>query len=192
MKFLLVGVIIIGNILYSIEASEKIPNNLILEKITYQVFNKTLLKDASIKWKTVAYNMMTYHAEMNVTSPITEFWVNLKLYYKYRRYEKYLVNMWVEYCNAVKDPEKNPVSKFTYDNYLKSRDKVNMNFDIKCPFYGKLLAETREPMNMSQLVFPLMQAGRYRLDFRFAPKQDGPIYSIIQVYGSISDLRVWF
>lgn len=81
MKFFLLCVIIIGNILYSIE-EQKIPNNLILEKITYQVFNKTLFKDASIKWKTVAYNMVTYQTGVNITSPITELWVNLKLYYK--------------------------------------------------------------------------------------------------------------
>lgn len=103
-----------------------------------------------------------------------------------------MVNVWAEYCNAVKDPEKNPIAKFTHDNFLKTRKSVNMNFDIQCPLYGKLYAETREALNMSHLVFPLMQAGRYHLDFRFSPKQDGPIYSIIQVYGSISDLRVWF
>lgn len=192
---LLMAVIYIGSTVVDIEAKlkqETIPNNVIFEKMEYQIFNKTLIKDGIIKWKKVAYNALIFNASMTLTEPVKEIWVHTVLYYKYRQYQKYLIDLWVEYCRSVTDPAHHPFGQVVYNNFLLLRDYYNISFDIQCPLSGELKFSTRRTLNVSSVTIPLMQAGRYRMNFYYSVRQNGPIYAAGQVYVSISDLRIWF
>lgn len=176
-----------------VKAIEKtIPNNVYFEKMEYQIFNKTLIKDAIIKWKKVAYNVVVFNASMTLTEPVHEIWIHSVLYYKYRQYQKYLVDISVEYCRTVIDPANHPFGQVFFNNYLLLRDYYNISFDIRCPFSGEMNFSTIRGLNVSKIVVPLMQAGRYRMNFYYSLQQNGPIYAAGQVYVSISDLRIWF
>lgn len=171
---------------------EPIPNNVIFEKMEYQIFNKTLIKDGIVKWKKVAHNVLIFNASMTLTEPLNEIWVHTVLYYKYRQYQKYLIDIWIEYCRSIIDPSNHPFGQMVFNNFLLLRDYYSISFDIKCPLSGELKFSSARSLNVSQIVIPLMQAGRYRINFYYSVRQNGPTYAAGQVYGSISDLRIWF
>lgn len=173
--------------------NETTPNNVIFEKFEYKVFNKTWLKDAVVKWKMIAYNVGVFNASVTLTEPINEFWLHYVTYYKWRVYQKYLIDVWLDICDVLKAPNKHPLSEMIYQNFQNVREGVYVNIDdIKCPFSGNITVKSLQGLNASYLVFPLMQAGRYRIDVSFSTKINGPIFAMVQVYGSISDFRVWF
>lgn len=172
--------------------NQTIPNNLLFEKVEYQIFNKTLIKDPKLKWKTVAPNVVIFNASVTITEPIKEIWVHIVLYYKWREYRQYLVNLWIEYCSHMDTPAKHPLAQKIFDNFLNVRDHFDLNFDVHCPFFGNLTSRTIRPFNISNIVVPLMQSGRYRVNLMLSPHQNGPVYAAVQYYVSISDFRVWF
>lgn len=194
--------IVVCNILHSIREVEtlriipdtNIPNHVIFEKFEYQIFNKTLLKDVKFQWKMVAYNTITYNWTVTVTEPIDKLWIHVVLYYKYRTYQKYLVDVWVNVCAGFKNIEKfnSPVGKLLWDWYQKYRGNIIHNFKFRCPLFGNLESRLSRGFNISQITWPLMQSGRYYADYKLAHYQNGRSQMTLQVYGSISDHRVWF
>ncbi len=195
MKITIVATVIVFFIGSAMEAKKllgPIPNNLIFEKMEYRIFNKTLIKDGIIKWKKVAYNTVIFNASATITEPLNEIWVHIVLYYKYRQYQKYLVDIWVEYCRAIHNPNTHPVVPLAFKNYFLLREYFYINFDQECPISGEVQLRTIDKFNVSKINVPLMQAGRYRANFYFSVRQNGPVYASGELYGSISDIRVWF
>lgn len=188
MPELLVVAIYIGSAM----VEETVPNNVIFEKVEYQIFNKTLIKDGIIKWKKVGYNTLVFNASMTLTEPMTEIWIHIVLYYKYRHYEKYLVDLWIEYCRSIQDPDNHPLARLVFNNFISLRDHFDINFDMLCPLSGDLKFNTNRPFNVSKIALPLMKAGRYRANLYCSPIQNGPVYIAGQAFFSISDLRLWF
>lgn len=198
MKFLLATVVIFCNTLNFNEAksawvisNSTIPNNAIFEKFELQIINKSLFIGSKLNWKMVAPNVFNFRSNVNVTKSFNEVWVNIVVYHKYLTYQKYLIDVWIDVCQALKDPAKNPLAELLWDIYLQYRDNLKLNFNPTCPFYGNLVAESLRPINYSYVNLPLMKAGRYRADFRFTNFLNGPIAIIFQLYGAISDFRVY-
>lgn len=187
-----VVVIFIGSAIEAKRLRENIPNNVIFEKMEYQIFNKTLIKDGVVKWKKVAYNTVIFNASMTITEPLNEIWVHSVLYYKYRQYQKYLIDIWVEYCRSIIDPTNHPIAQVILNNFFSLNDNFYINFDLKCPITGAMEFRSIRSFNVSKIVIPLMQAGRYRANFYYTLRQNGPVYAAGQVYVSVSDLRIWF
>lgn len=193
MKLLiLIAIICVTCVCIKAGYDETIPNNVIFEKLTYEIFNKTLVKDAVFKWKKIAYNVVTLNASTIFTEPFKDIWMHGQLYYKYREYQKYLIDIWLDYCSIVKAPDTHPAAQKIWDIWLSYRDSIELNFDIQCPLSGKLTIRSIRSLNVSHLVIPLMQAGRYRADLKFSTRQNGPIVGVLHLYFAISDLRVWF
>lgn len=187
---------LLGNfIVLAVEANsifDSIPNNIIFEKMEYQILNKTLIKNGVVKWKKVRYNTVVFNASMTLTEPLNEIWVHSVLYYKYRQYQKYLIDIWVEYCRSIADPSSHPIINIVLNNFFALREHFFINFDLKCPLSGEIEFRTIRSFNVSKIIIPLMQAGRYRANFYYTLHQNGPVYAAGQVYFSISDIRVWF
>lgn len=192
MSELLTVAIYIGSAIEAKLVKETVPNNVIFEKMEYQIFNKTLIKDGIIKSKKVAYNTLVFNASMTLTEPLSEIWIHTVLYYKYRKYEKYLIDLWIEYCRSMINPANHPFGQLVFNNFLSLRDHFNISFDLQCPLSCEMKFSTIRRFNVSQLVIPLMQAGRYRINFYYSVQQNGPVYAAGQVYVSISDHRIWF
>jgi len=192
MKFFILTIIIC--ISAECIAIETIPNNVIFEKVTYKVYNQTLLTNGIIKWKKVAYNVVQGCANLTITEPLNEIWVRLELYYKYRVYQKHLIDSWFEVCAMFKDPAKNPLTDKLFEYLYSVIDDIYMDFDFHCPLFGNFSIQTKpgRAINMSTVKVPLMEAGRYRIDVTNSRHQNGPVLSLIQIFVSISDFRVWF
>ncbi len=195
MKVTLITTVIVFFIGSAMEAKKllgTIPNNIIFEKMEYQIFNKTLIKDGIIKWKKVAYNTVVFNASMTLTEPLNEVWVHSVLYYKWRQYQKYLIDIWVEYCRSMVNPNNHPIVNVILNNFFLLREHFFINFDLKCPISGEMQFRTIRKFNVSKINVPLMQAGRYRANFYYTVRQNGPVYAEGRVFFSISDLRIWF
>lgn len=169
-----------------------VTNNVIIERIEHQIFNKTFFKDTLIKWKKTAYNVIAWNATIGLTQPVNQFWMHAVLNYKIKKYQKYLLDVWLEICDVFETPNKHPLGPIILQNYHLFRDDVAYNFDTHCPLLGHLEMKSLRGFNCSRISIPLLQAGRYRVDLEFSPKLNGPVYAAVQVYGSISDFRVWF
>jgi len=93
----------------------------------------------------------------------------------------------------LKNPGKNPLTDKLFEYLHSVIDDIYIEFDFRCPLFGNYSAGTkpRRGINMSTVNVPLMEAGRYRIDVTNSRRQNGPILSLIQIFLSISDYRVW-
>lgn len=174
------------------EQNQPNPNNIIFDRLEYQIFNKSLIKDPVLNVKKVAYNVIAFNFSGTLTQPINEVWIHTKLYYKYRVWQKYLVDIWMEYCRIVNNTATHPFGPIAWSNYLAFKDYLDFSYEIYCPLYGPFSGKTVRNFNISNIVLPLMKAGQYRMNFYASPHQNGPIYGAAQVYASVSDFRIWF
>lgn len=82
-----------------------------------------------------------------------------------------------------------PITKIGKENFI--RFGFRYNFSPRCPFNGTL-SVLHDRVNISHSVTPLVAAGRYRLDVTVAEGKGENLLVLTQVYGSVSDIRVWF
>lgn len=168
---------------------EKAENNILLEKVMYQVYDKSLISYHFIEWKPVAPNVYRHNMTLILTRPLREGWVHFDMYYKYTTYNRFLINLWEDFCGFWRGSGGSPLSSLALENAM--RIGVNFSFKLQCPLTGKIMM-THNGLNMSKAVLPLVPAGRYRLDIAYAEKKGGPAFIAVQYFFSISDLRVWF
>lgn len=168
---------------------EKAENNILLEKVLYQVHDKSLFSYHYIDWKPVAPNVYRHNMTFILTKQLNEGWVHFVMYYKYTTYSRFLINIWEDFCGFWSGSGGSPLCALAMENVM--RIGVNFSFKLQCPLTGKLMI-THNRLNMSKAVMPLVPAGRYHLDISYAEKKGGPAYLTVQYYFTISDLRVWF
>lgn len=121
--------------------------------------------------------------------PVDDLKVQFELYYKYNRYERFLINVWEDGCLKGNDTYTSPMNKLIMENIKRLR--VKLSSDMRCPMHGTL-SSTMDRINGSHLVIPLLPAGRFRTDFTFTEGKQQNVYATVQLYFAISDLRVWF
>lgn len=166
-------------------------NNVIFEKMEYEIYNKSLFVENWVDVRPVAWNVVKANASANLTQPINELWIHFILFRKYNTYKKFLIDVKFEGCGFLNGTVNDPVGQYIMENYLRMQDNVQMNFKLQCPISGMLTASTQH-LNVSEFIFPLMPAGRYRIDAYAMAKRNGPNYGVLRWYYQISDLRVWF
>lgn len=148
---------------------DKTENNVLLEKVTYHVYDESLFSYHFIEWKPVARNVYRHNMTFILTRPLNEGWVHFAMYYKYTTYNKFLINLWEDFCGFWRGSGGSPLSSLALENAM--RIGVNFSFKLQCPLTGKIMM-THSGLNMSQAVFPLAPAGRYRLDVSYAEKKE--------------------
>lgn len=168
-------------------------NNNIFEKVEYEVFNKTLIKDFRLEWRPLASNVFRYNVSVEITEHLNELWYNYRLFYKYTTYQKFLIDMNMDVCGILNKTTNNPLTKVLLANYMREiqTDGYHMNFKPECPFYGYLEAWSTGS-NSSHYNFPLVPAGRYRVDLEARRTEHGPVIMVVRAFVRVSDLRIWF
>lgn len=165
------------------------PNNILFERFEFQIVNQSAFKYYDVQMKTIAPNILKYNLTGIYYHEVTELWMHFILYYKYKTYQKFLIDLWENVCESLNSKLLAPVFKLALDNIRELG--VHINFKWKCPF--PLRINIYHPgLNMSHAVVPLLPAGRYRFNVSFALQRGKSEYLDVQVYFAISDLRVFF
>lgn len=168
---------------------QKPENNAIMEKMTYEVFDKDLVESVHLEYRPLALNTHKLNVTVVLARPVETLWLRFRLYYKYTYYQKYLIDVREDACAFFRGIENSPVAKILMENY--NRMGVQFNFKLQCPLSGTLMA-WNDRINSSHWKLPLMNAGRYRWDTTAMPSKYGKEYGVARAYVTISDFRVWF
>lgn len=167
----------------------KIDNNILLERVEHKVLDESLFAFHKLEFRPIAPNVYRHNMTLVLTRPLPSGWIHFVLYHKYATYQKFLIDIWEDFCAFWDGAANSPLSAMALQNARSIG--VNFSFALKCPLSGTLMV-THSRYNMSQSVFPLMSAGRYRFDISYAKHRDVKPYLLTQFYFRISDLRVWF
>lgn len=168
-------------------------NNIFFEKFEYEIYNKTLIQMHYVDIRPIARNVIKGNASGTVTDTLDEIWLEGRLYYKYTTYQQTLGTVHLEVCSFFNKTMQNPVAEIIYAN-IKEALAVNgayLSFKLHCPYLGHMYG-WHPGINISYLSFPLMPAGRYRVDIKQKRTRHGSPFALQQYYMRISDLRVWF
>lgn len=189
MAYFLVILIFATNILCA--TCEEPTNNILFEKVVVDILDHNWLSYMNGEARPIARNVFKVNFTAVFKKPLTTAWCRLVLYYKSSSnvYRKYLVDVWEDACELFRGSKTAPVSRYILDTLLKGN--ISINVPLRCPFSGTFtMAHPR--FNITTTNLPLMNAGRYRLDVFVVTRKGGNPIGVIQFFGSISDIRVWF
>lgn len=173
-------------------SNEEPKNNVIFERLEYQVLNRTLIKERYVEVRLIARNVIKVNASVELTEPVNRFWLHATLFYKYTIYQKYLIEVHDEVCQYLNvSVPFNALAQLAAWNVLEFIDDTNIEFEIVCPFNG-VLTVSNDGLNLSRLITPLLPAGRYRVDAALSRRKTSPPFATAQLYVRISDFRIWF
>lgn len=167
-------------------------NNLLFEKFEYEVLNSTWIDLKYADFRLIQRNVVRLNASLDFVKPIDRMVMRLVLYYKYKFYQKFLVDIYGEMCAFTRGEYWSPLGKLFADNLKKADVGLDMDFKLECPFPKGHFNIIHHALNISQISIPLLPAGRYRYDAFFSPIKNGPVYFKLHFYFAVSDLRVWF
>lgn len=162
-------------------------NNIIFERIEFVKLNKSLFHENLVFVRSVAPNVLKVNISVTINQPINKIWIRTIFNRKQNTYNKFLIDVAFELCGLLDGTLGNPMGEIMVNNFA----LFDRNFELKCPFKGTLIAGS-EHFNASYINFPLLPAGRYRVDIVLSLVKTGPIFGTIQIYFQVSDLRVWF
>lgn len=165
-----------------------IENHIIFEKLEYQVVNRSFFLFDKVEVKPIAHNVYKANITVVLTAPLNRLWMRFVLYHKYTTYQKYLIDIWEDFCGFAGGSISGQVINLIFNNFKRLGTKFY--FELKCPLRNTLMI-THDGMNISQVVLPLLGAGRYRLDMHLATGRGKGMFALIQFFASVSDIRVW-
>lgn len=186
--FLVTNLILI--LIFPVILKQKPPtNNILYEHGDINILDRRQISFAKMEFRPIAPNMYKHNMTIVLTRPVTDLWVNYVLYHKYAVYQKFLIDIWEDICGFWNGTASSPVSNIVLDNSKFLGFKYN--FPFKCPIVGTM-AVIHDGFNASNIVFPLLPAGRYRLECRYAHSKKGQAFLEFKHFFQVSDLRVWF
>lgn len=168
---------------------EEPTNNLIFEKLEYELFDSELVPWLYVDIRPVASNILKINVTAILNQTVNEMWGHAVLYKKYLIYQKYLVDVREDVCEFFELDNGSPVAKVMVNNILRI---LPTKISLRCPFHPGTMAVCNDRFNFSEMFFPLMPAGRYRLEITMTKKNPAHKYVIVKLYFAISDFRVWF
>lgn len=168
-------------------------NNVQFEKFDYEIVNSTWIDVHFMDFRPIKRNIVKINCSITLTQPVNQMFLHIFLYYKYNTYQKFLIHQIGEICAFSRGEYLNPLGKIFHDNFIKpmAGGGFELSYKLQCPYYGDLNIY-HGGVNLTQLTFPLLPAGRYRFDVYFTATRNGPIHFKYFVYFAISDIRVWF
>lgn len=99
------------------------------------------------------------------------------------------MDLWENVCEFLDGKISGPLSRLYMENVRNLG--VNINFKLKCPLLAGKLMITHPGLNFSNVVVPLLPAGRYRLDIFMSEEKSGHIHGQSRGYFTVSDFRIW-
>lgn len=131
-------------------------NNVIFERIEYQVLDRNVVVDDWLDIRSIAPNVIRLNGSATLVHPLNEIWGRGVLYYRYATYQKFLIDYKGEGCrimNGILNGDStNPFTKYVLENYypLLWDDGFYTNFNYTCPVSGTMYG-WHEGLNMSKL-----------------------------------------
>lgn len=135
----------------------------------------------------VARNTFAINISNNLRHPIDNVQLHVVLYYRYNRYQKYLIDRWEDICGYFSGKVPSPI----LDIILKNTKQFS-NVNHTCPYSGSMTFAAKQFKMDNFIIEPLLPAGKFRADVSFTEGAKRNTVSHIKVFFSISDHRVWF
>lgn len=170
---------------------EEPTNNILFEKLEYEMFKKDVISDELVFLRPIAPNVYKGNITLLAKRVFNELWFQINFYYKYNTYQKFPIATKVEFCAFFNGAAANPVFQMLVNTLLNLEKELKLGFKLQCPLTGTI-SVTAEHFNFSHINLPLLPAGRFRVDVEALEHTNGPSLFILQAYFKISDLRVWF
>lgn len=175
-----------GNKLIEIAAVDN-RNHAILEKVVCDDTNHEYVSEMKCLARPVAPNVHKVNVTFVFLKPLDNLWTRFTVYYRYSTYQR-LVHQVEDICVPYHNESKTSIMNLFVNNFANLGE---LTFNPKCPI--KLLMFTEGQLNMSHFAFPLMPAGRYRVDFNLTKDApNGEHVFFMQAFFKISDFRLWF
>lgn len=187
-KISMISIIFIAaNKLIEIASVDNVKNHAILEKVVCDETNYELVSEMNCFVRPVAPNVHRVNITFHFIKPLDNLWTHFTVYYRYSTYQR-LVHQMEDICVPNHNESKTSIMNVFLRNFAILGE---LTFVHKCPM--QLMMFTSERMNMSHFVFPLMPAGRYRVDFNLTKgARNGRHIFFVQLFFKISDFRLWF
>lgn len=164
-------------------------NDLIFRRWESKVLDHSYFEHFTFNWRPVAPNTII----LNITAhrllrDIHHLDVHFVLFHRYATWQKFLVDVWENACDAIAGRvAKAPVFSIVYNNF-----KAYTNILHPCPFrVNETVYVASDRINFNRFFMPLVPSGAYRIDFNFTDGPERHPFLFMQVHGDISDHRVW-
>lgn len=156
-----------------IYTNQKQPENkIIFERLEFVYLNKSLIVENWTSIREIAWNVVKMNISFTVTQPLNEFWIRGILFKKFNTYRKFLIDITFDACGFLNGTDHNPAAQYALENYFRLKESFKLNVKLQCPIFGILFGGV-DRVNVSELVFPLLPAGRYRADGQMMTKKNG-------------------
>lgn len=122
----------------------------------------------------------------NFTEPINDLHIHVVLYYKYKYYQKYAIDLWEDLCGWMNKTKRSILLDYTFG--LKTM-MPHLNLNQSCPIsYFRFMGERLERDTLD--FQPPLPSGRYRIDINVTGKSRDDNSFWVQFWFSISDHRI--
>jgi hypothetical protein len=171
--------------------SEEPRNNVIFERVDTDIFDHTRVSYLNIEMRPISPNVLKANFTLILRRQFITEWSHIVMYYKSSSnvYRKHLVDVWEDLCGYWNGNALAPVTRYFLEN-MKNL-KMRINFPFRCPLDGSM-SITHPQFNASNLVIPLLSAGRYRIDIFMVTHKGGNPVLVIKFFFAVSDHRIWF
>lgn len=153
----------------------------------YKLLDESFVRDFVFDWRPVGRNTI----RMNVSAVLLKQWdrvdTHIVLYHRYATWQRYLVNVWEDFCNVFGASKLSPIGYILHNNFNKYT-----NIRHPCPYRVNETVWLRtSAYNFSSLTIPLLSSGQYRVDVTFANGKQRQSVFFGRLYFEVSDHRVW-
>lgn len=132
---------------------------------------------------------MRVHLENSFKTPVTSAWAHIVVYYRYKTYQKYAIDLWEDLCGFL---DKKAQSYFMA--WAVSRVMNYTNLSHPCPYTENIYVKFNNVSIDAIQIEQLMPSGRYRLDINLTKKahtfEPKNVYGSYILYGSVEDNRL--
>lgn len=125
------------------------------------------------------------HIEGNLTRPLHGILAHITVYYKYKTYQRWAVDVWEDICGHLSGTKSSYLMLFTVNKVL---NYTNINHP--CPYEGNVYIKVN---NISIDAFPfepLVPSGRYRVDVDLTEGKKDNVIVMVSLYVEVSDHRI--
>lgn len=148
--------------------------------------NPKYISSHSCLVRPVARETFSVQSRAHLIRPINEIQANVRLYYRYNTYQKFLIDRWEDVCGYLSGKKPSLMIDVVSDYFYKYS---NMNHT--CPFEGDIIYKCDRISSKDLLIRPLLPAGRFHFDTNFTHGKNREFIGNVQIFFSVSDHRVW-
>lgn len=170
----LVAIIIVACGVY-VNNGKEADNNIIFEKYEYRILNETMARMNHHKITLIAHNVVRWNTSVSILLPLTNIWIRTALYYKYTRYQKFLIDLNIEICHLLNgNIFEHPLATLVLQNLIVFFGQIDLDVDceLRCPLNGTFSFYAAR-FNISRITLPLLPADAIVLMFHTEHRKMG-------------------